>query len=189
MADRDMPRDQMPDKQLLASFAAGDRDALGELARRYERSLLGLACGLLGGRRDLALDAVQEMWLRVIRFARNFNGQSRVKTWLYRITINECRALRAKIARDAKRQAASVIHVESPGKVSEESGSDDAQRVREAVGRLDDHRRTLVLLCYHAGMTHVQAADILGIPLGTLKSRLHATLTHLRQSLPEEVQA
>ena len=61
------------------------------------------------------------------------------------------------------------------------------QQVREAVDKLDLNRRALVLLCYHAGVTHPQAAEILGIPLGTLKSRLHATLTHLRQTLPEEV--
>ena len=61
------------------------------------------------------------------------------------------------------------------------------QLVRKAVARLDIDRRTLVLLCYHAGTTHAQAAEILGIPIGTLKSRLNATLTHLRQMLSAEV--
>src|SRR5262249_29261237 len=86
---------QLDDEQLLKRFAKGERNALGELARRYELPLLGLACGMLGGRRDLAMDAVQETWMRVIRFHSNFNGRSSVKTWLYRIAINQCRNVQA----------------------------------------------------------------------------------------------
>jgi RNA polymerase sigma-70 factor (ECF subfamily) len=59
--------------------------------------------------------------------------------------------------------------------------------LRTAVGRLDEDRRLVVLLCYHAGMTHAQAAEILDLPLGTLKSRLHAALTELRAMLGAEV--
>src|SRR5262245_18613819 len=81
------------DQQLLQDFAIGRRDALAELASRHERSLLGLACGLLGGRRALAQDAVQETWVRVVRFAGGFKGQSSVRTWLCRILINQCRTL------------------------------------------------------------------------------------------------
>ena len=62
------------DLELLRGVAAGRHAALGRLASRHERSLLGLAGGMLGGRRDLAQDAVQEMWVRVIRFAGGFGG-------------------------------------------------------------------------------------------------------------------
>ncbi|HWL95056.1 MAG TPA: sigma factor, partial [Phycisphaerae bacterium] len=79
------------DEQLLAEFVAGRKAALGELARRHESSLLGLACGLLGGREDLARDAVQETWMRVVRFAGGFHGRSCFKTWVYRIAVNQCR--------------------------------------------------------------------------------------------------
>ena len=58
--------------------------------------------------------------------------------------------------------------------------------VRRAVERLDDDKRFVVLLCYHAGLTHEQAAEILELPLGTLKSRLHAALTELRGVLAAE---
>jgi RNA polymerase sigma-70 factor (ECF subfamily) len=180
------------DEQLLAAFAKGDRSALEELARRHEVRLLGLCSGVLGGRRDLAMDAVQETWLRVVRFARNFKGSSSVKTWLYRIAINQCRTLHGKVSRDVKRSGSmndGVARADVDAAADPQCGLDpDVRRqVREAVSKLDIGRRTLVLLCYHAGMTHQQAASILGIPLGTLKSRLHATLTHLRQTLPEEV--
>src|SRR5215510_2230127 len=86
-----------PDEGLLREFVRGKREALGELARRYERALLGLASGLLDGRADLACDAVQETWVRVIRFGPTFDGRSSFKTWVYRIAINQCRTVKAKV--------------------------------------------------------------------------------------------
>src|SRR5258708_5686403 len=88
---------QASDESLLTEFAGGDRAALGGLARRYERALLGLATGLLEGRADMACDAVQETWVRVIRFADKFNGRSSFKTWLYRIAINQCRTVKSRM--------------------------------------------------------------------------------------------
>src|SRR5262245_9698088 len=82
-----------PDLTLLRRFAMGEDAALGELAARYERPLLGLAMGLLK-ERDLARDAVQETWLRVIKSARHFAGASTVKTWIYRILINRALDMR-----------------------------------------------------------------------------------------------
>src|SRR5262245_21465378 len=82
------------DESLLQAFNKGERQALGLLAKRYERPLLGLALGLLSGRDDLARDAIQETWLRVIRYGKTFNGSSSVKTWLYRIAINRCHEAR-----------------------------------------------------------------------------------------------
>ncbi|MHC4102702.1 MAG: RNA polymerase sigma factor, partial [Planctomycetota bacterium] len=84
------------DEQLLSAYIGGDRAALGELAYRYESSLLGLAGGLLGGSSSMACDAVQETWMRVIRYGHSCNGSSSLKTWLYRIAINRCRDLVAK---------------------------------------------------------------------------------------------
>lgn len=87
------------DESLLSAFIRGDKPALGELARRYERPLLGLATGLLDGKTDMAADAIQETWLRVIRFADKFDHRSSFKTWLYRIAINQCRTTKTKVSR------------------------------------------------------------------------------------------
>lgn len=174
------------DATLLRDFVAGRREALGDLARRHERALLGLAYGLLGGRQSLAQDAVQETWVRVVRFARGFAGQSSVKTWLYRILINQCRTMRES------ERLATVPPADVP------EGGTDADRaaatcdrqppermdgLRGQVEQLDADKRVILLLCYHEGLTHEQAAEILGLPLGTLKSRLHAALTELRAAL------
>jgi RNA polymerase sigma-70 factor (ECF subfamily) len=169
------------------------REALSELAGRYERSLLGLACAILDGREDLAMDAVQETWVRVIRFAGGFGGRSGVKTWLYRIAINQCRTLRWTLA-DGNQEFAP----ESEGRIERESGREDrnglnppavverSESMRDlhrAVARLGDAKRELVLMCYHGEMTHADAAAVLEIPVGTLKSRLHSALTQLRGAL------
>ena len=175
------------DAALLRDFVAGRRNALGELARRHERALLGLACGLLGGRRSLAQDAVQETWVRAVRFAGGFGGQSSVKTWLYRILINQCRTM---LESERLTRMPGGIHesgIESrPTALAATSGIDADERsgrLRQKVEQLDAEKRVVLLLCYHESLTHEQAAEILGLPLGTLKSRLHAALTELRAAL------
>lgn len=175
------------DEQLLSQFLAGERGALGDLAGRYERPLLGLAHGLLGGRRDLACDAVQETWLRVIRFGKQFAGRSSFRTWVYRIAVNQCRTLLP--ARALPEVAAPDYATPADGTTPHEAAqaADENHTVRRAVERLDADKRFVILLCYHGSMTHAEAAEILEIPLGTLKSRLHAALTELRASLAAEV--
>ncbi len=173
------------DEQLLAAFAGGERAALGELADRHERALLGLARGLLGSR-SAACDAAQEAWVRVIRHAKGFRGQSSVKTWLYRIVINECSEVRKRLGRERDRAGAleSMPPAGADQEAPEDGGDDE---IRRAVDSLEESRRVVVLLCYSAGMTHEVAAEVLGVPVGTLKSRLHAALTTLRRRMTEGV--
>jgi RNA polymerase sigma-70 factor (ECF subfamily) len=168
--------DSRPDDILLAEFVRGDPRGLSVLAERYERSMLGLACGLLGGRRDLAQDAVQETWVRVIRFAKGFEGRSGVKTWLYTILVNQCRGMRAAGAANAAKV----------GEVGEGDETRTDERLCAAVEGLAEGPREVVLMCYHHGLTHEAVADVLGVPLGTVKSRLHAALRDLRAALSPE---
>jgi RNA polymerase sigma-70 factor (ECF subfamily) len=171
------------DEQLLSDFLAGDPAALAELALRYEPRLLGLALGLLAGQRDLACDAIQDTWLRVIRFGRQFTGRSRFRTWVYRIAVNQCRSLQELHSRGPGAPLLPTNAAAAAGPASAAEAADQNHVVRRAVERLDPDKRMVVLLCYHAGMTHEQAAEILELPLGTLKSRLHAALTELRSAL------
>lgn len=186
------------DEQLLTRFNRGDRSALGLLAARYENSLVGLATGLLNGRADLAHDAVQESWVRVIKYAKSFAGQSSFKTWMFRIVINNCRSMR-EAARTTP--SPSLLGEGGGGSATPGAGASrstpktpdsplrlvapevDVEEVIAALASLPAQTRLLLLLCYHRGLTHPQAADVLGIPVGTLKSRLHAALTELRADL------
>jgi len=179
----------LSDEILLRRFVEGRKAALGKLARRYEGPLLGLATGLLSGREDLAQDAVQETWVRVIRFAHTFNGDAGLKTWLYRIAINQCRDLAALAARRESQGADSDDRKADGGANRPDDSAIAAERdgqIRHAVAGLDDAKREILLLCYHDGLTHAEAAEALEIPIGTLKSRLHAALTELRERLDRE---
>lgn len=171
------------DEALIRAYRDGGEDAFATLAERYERPLLGLARALLG-RADVAVDAVQETWLRALRGMPRFKGESTVKTWLYRILINCCHD-----ARRNRRRAVNDLAAASPGEATIETPWDSSElaALRSAVERLGARERDVVVLCYHAGMTHADAAAILRIPLGTLKSRLHAALTELRSLLVMEV--
>jgi RNA polymerase sigma-70 factor, ECF subfamily len=181
--------DQPPsDESLLGNFLKGERSALEALARRYEGPLLGLAAALLDGRTDMAADAIQETWLRVIRFGHQFNAKSSFKTWLYRIAINQCKTTKSRAqAVDVGPRAidvgsaTSMLHPSSS--LTDPASGDDASHLRESLRHLTPDRRIVILLCYHRAMTHEQAAAILGLPLGTLKTRLRAAMTELRADL------
>ena len=178
-ADADSARDL----KLLRRIAKTDLAALGTLAGLYEPSLLGLARALLTGRDDLARDAVQDTWERVIRGARSFAERSTVRTWLYRILVNRCHDLRAKAARERSPVLARLPRAEAaePAERMELS-----TRVRAAAAELPDGQRLVLLLCYHRSLSHTQAAEVLDIPVGTLKSRLAKALASLRDSLDSE---
>ncbi|MCK4871412.1 MAG: RNA polymerase sigma factor [Phycisphaerales bacterium] len=182
--------DRQSDEALLHAFCNGDRDALGELAERYERPLLGMALGLAGGSRTVACELVQETWLCVIRSARSYRRRSSVKTWLYTILINRGRSWYAAQRGKAVHACLDVHHSASDSTAAPDASirrSEQRARLTEALDQLPPARREVLVLCYHHDMTHEMAAEILRIPLGTLKSRLHSGLQELRQQLAAEV--
>ena len=182
-----MRAEQTSDEDLLRAFARGRKAALAELARRYERPLLGFACGLLRGGDDrVSCDVVQETWLRVIRYAESLDGRSGFKTWLYRIAVNQCKTVWAARPEPASSEAAVAQADPTGGPVRTAQDAELADRVRLAIAQLPHEQRLVVLLCYHSHMRHEQAAEILEIPIGTLKSRLHAALRDLRERLSAE---
>ncbi len=169
------------DEELIRAFADGSRDALGTFAQRYERRLLDLSQAILGSA-ELAADAVQETWLRVVRYAGSFNGRSSARTWLYRIAINQCRsALSARpwVSEEPGQAAPDVSNEPSQAAAMR----DETERLKRAVERLSPPLRETVLLCYTHGLTHEEAAEAMGVPIGTVKSRLHAALENLRTQL------
>ncbi|MGH7131683.1 MAG: sigma-70 family RNA polymerase sigma factor [Phycisphaerales bacterium] len=168
---------------LVRAAGRGDGRALERLAARYELALLGLARALVGGREDVACDAVQDAWVRVMKSGRHFQGSSSVKTWLYRIVINRCADLRKKMLAQSNGHAAAIETAAGAPTREADHPRHDGEALQRAMASLDGERRLILILCYHAGMTHPQAADILDLPLGTLKSRLHAALEDLRTRL------
>ncbi|WP_306184561.1 MULTISPECIES: RNA polymerase sigma factor SigM [unclassified Streptomyces] len=183
------------DHELLARHVAGDPDAFGELVRRHRDRLWAVALRTLGDREEAA-DAVQDAFVSAYRAAHTFRGQSAVTTWLHRITVNACldRARKA-----ATRKTSPVDDTERLEQLLEphESASAPAERndvqrqLVEALGTLPPDQRAALVLVDMQGYPVAEAARILDVPTGTVKSRcargrarLLPLLTHLRPDGP-----
>ncbi len=183
------PLEHLSDGALLTAFCQrGQTDALGELARRYEPLLIGLARGIIGDTLG-AEDAVQEAWVRVIKHGAYFDKRSSFKTWIYRVVVNkslDVRAATLAAARAAQGEVASLVR--RARRDHEHQHADDGEeiaRLRGALEELPDTARLVLLLCTHRGLTQEQAAEVLGVPLGTLKSRHSAAIRQLRAAMGE----
>ncbi|WP_261800650.1 RNA polymerase sigma factor SigM [Streptomyces sp. PBH53] len=181
----------MTDADLLARHVDGDPEAFGEIVRRHRDRLWAVALRTLGDREEAA-DAVQDALVSAYRAAHTFRGQSAVTTWLHRITVNACldRARKA-----ASRKTAPVDDTERLEQLLEphESALAPAERndvhrqLLEALGTLPPEQRAALVLVDMQGYPVAEAARILDVPTGTVKSRcargrarLLPLLTHLR---------
>lgn len=180
------------DEQVAARAVAGDRDAFGELVRRWEGRIYRLAYGMLGGAED-ARDATQETFLAAYRNLKNFRGDAQVSSWLHRIAINQCIS---RQRRSKSRPETSLSVGENPcadGHLSPDARhtshaisteqNERAIAVRRAVAALPAELREVVVLKEFEELTFQQIADRLGVPSSTIKSRLYTALKQLRMKL------
>lgn len=189
------------DEKLLARLREGDRGAFDPLVRRYERELFGYLRRYLGDD-DLADDVFQNTFLQVFLKIRQYEPGRPARPWLYAIATNQAiDALRRRNRRIADRPADAIAAPDeegeprplfellpAPGDAPPEAAdrTEQAERVRAAVARLPELLRQAVLLVYFQGLKYQDAADVLGIPVGTVKSRLHAALTKLTEEWAAE---
>ena len=179
-----VPADPPTDEQLLASIAAGDRDAFETLYRRYLRSVLGLALRRLGDR-GRAEDAVQETFTAVWRSARSYRAERGPGApWLYAVARNAI-ADRGRVRNEPPAEPAEEASSE-PG--PDERAEQDwlAWRVHRAVAGLPEREREVLELAYWAELSQSEIAEQLQIPLGTVKTRTRAGLHRLADALDGE---
>ncbi|HLX62594.1 MAG TPA: RNA polymerase sigma factor [Planctomycetota bacterium] len=180
---------ELNDEALFARASGGDRDALGALIERYEDFLYGLLVRLCNGDVHRAEDFFQDTFLNAMRAAATFDRKKSFKPWITAIAVNllrddsRRRKVRAEVALDPHKPDAEhdridpTALVEDPGDRAERH--DEEEKVRQALERLTDLEREVVLLHFYNDMTLQETADALASPLGTIKSRLHAALTRL----------
>jgi RNA polymerase sigma-70 factor (ECF subfamily) len=183
------------DGELLVRYAgAGDRGAFEEIVHRYEREIYNYLRKYLGDQ-HLAEDAFQATFLQLHRKCSQFEPGRELRPWLYRIAANQANDL---LRRNRRHQAASLeathgTRDESEGEVSlrdclskEErephellESAEDCQQIASAVNQLPGWLKQPVLLVVYQGLKYRDAAKIIGIPLGTLKSRLYEAVRRI----------
>ena len=179
------------DEQLVERALAGDREAFGEVVRRWERKIYALAYGILGSVED-ARDASQETFIAAYRNLQGFRGEARVSSWLHRIAVNQCitrqrRArVRAETGLEDEVESSGEGFLKTPAGESPARASESRQRaeaVRRAVASLPQELREVVLMKEFEELTFQEIADALQVPLSTVKSRLYTALKQLRMRL------
>ena len=173
---KDLSRES--DAFLMGSIANGDSDAVRPLIERYQRPLFALLRRALAGSADVD-DVAQETWIRVVRSARRYDPEQRFTGWLFTIAWNLVRD------RWAKAQAFADAELESmpSGRTSAEDEvitRDRARRLRDLVATLPDRLAETVFLRYFEDLSEREVAARLGVPVGTVKSRIHNALNLLR---------
>lgn len=179
---------------LIERCAAGEQAACAELVSGHERMVYQLALHLLGDR-DEALDLSQEVFFSVFRTIGSFRGQSALKTWIYRIAINQARNRQRWWRRRHKADQVSLDqHVAAHGDLRQpgEHTSPDrayarkelAEKLWTALDRLPFDQRTVIVLREIDGLSYDDIAFSLGVAVGTVKSRL----TRARQTLRQQLQ-
>ena len=181
----------LSDEALVALVARDDEDALAELYDRVGRTAYGLALRVLRDERH-AEDAVQEAFLQVWRSAATFTPErAKASTWI--LTLVHRRAV--DLVRREQRRQAEPLADDAAGVAVEAEQTDEAawlrferERVQSALKRLPDLQRETLELAYYGGFSQSELAERLGVPLGTIKSRMFAGLNRLRELLDESAQ-
>ena len=171
------------DLLLIRRSQAGDEDAFAELFHKYKNLVYKTAYLMLGSTED-AEDALQEIFVRVYRSLSTFQpSKGAFTTWLYRITVNHCLNQRRKrrlftLPLDRVSPALSTEHTSLP-----ESPLAEEETIQQALAQLSEKLRAVVILRYYHELSYAEIAQILDIPVGTVKSRLNSALRILRKEL------
>jgi RNA polymerase sigma-70 factor, ECF subfamily len=180
---------------LVERCAAGDEFACADLVAEHERMVFQLALNLLGDR-DEALEVSQEVFLRVFRTIHRFRGQSALRTWIFRIVINQARNRQRWWSRRQRRNQVSLDeHIEQCGEMAarrDDTAPDRALDRKElaaciasALDALPFEQRTAIVLREIDGLSYDEIAFSLGVTLGTVKARLTRARQALRAALTE----
>jgi RNA polymerase sigma-70 factor, ECF subfamily len=172
------------DRALLARHTAGDRDAFGLLVARHRDRLWRVALRTLGDPDDAA-DAVQDALVSAYRAAGTFRGDAAVTTWLHRITVNACLDL---VRRRASRPTTALTEQSealAPPSVAPYDATDTAATVLAALRQLPFDQAAAVVIVDIEGFSVREAAEVLGAPEGTVKSRCARARARLAELLSD----
>ena len=193
----DLPENWSDEELILGYQSEGDRRAFDELVHRYERELYNYLRRYVGDD-QVAEDVFQQTFLQVHLKCDQFKPGRRFRPWLYTVAINQAidmqrRNRRHRMASLDKRLGTGdeqetgalvdLLDNESAGPSQLAEEAEQSEEVRRAVDELPESTRQAVLLVYFQGMKYREAAEVMSIPVGTVKSRLHAAIGRLNEVL------
>ena len=191
------------DQSLIEACLAGRREAFGQLVERYQHRLFHSLVHLLDSTED-AQDAAQDALILAFEKLGTFRGESQFYSWLFRIAYNSAVSSKRKpgsskrktgpmsVSLEARRDASGLEPADLNPSTEPSFGLDvsDRQRlVQQALGELSEEFREAIVLKEIEQMSYEEIAEVVGIPLGTVRSRIHRARMELRQKLAAFIEA
>jgi RNA polymerase sigma-70 factor, ECF subfamily len=190
-----------PESRLIERLVARDERAFNELVRAYERRVLTLVLRMLGNAAE-AEDIAQEVFVQVFKAIGTFRGEAKLSTWIYRIAINLCknRVKYLKVRRTSEQDE--LGEVEERGALGGErranvggmarpdemmSGKQVEHIVQTAILEIEPTFRECLVLRDVEELSYEQIEEITGLPIGTVKSRIHRARTQLREAVERKL--
>jgi len=185
-----MDASQPSDETLLARHREGDEAAFAELVHRYEQELFGFLLRYVR-RPAVAEDLFQETFLQVHQSADSFDPSRKLRPWLFTIAANKARDHLRRMRRRQTRPLSApfgageegdgagyldLLEADLPLPSEGVENAETAELVRQVVSELPDHLREILLLAYFQKFSYKEISSMLEVPLGTVKSRLHAAV-------------
>lgn len=179
---------ELSDQKIIERALNGEPEAFGLLVRRWERHIYGLAFRMLG-RDDEARDATQETFLSAYRNLSKFRGEAKFSSWIYRIALNICNTkLRSRskeeLSIEGQREEVGFdipAEVEDPDEALQRE--EVVRYVRRALQALPPEMRQVIIMKEYEGLKFSEIAEILGVPVSTVKTRMYTGLAELRKRL------
>jgi RNA polymerase sigma-70 factor (ECF subfamily) len=180
------PADDSDDRSLLERIRGGDAGGAGELFERYAPALLKFADRMLGNR-DSAEEVTQEVFVKVISRAHQYDGRAAVSSWLFAIAANACRDRRRRDRRAAVVPLDSVADLPARGEGAESrmAGRERRAAVRRALEELSEEQREALVLARYHGLPYAEIAGVLGISVGAVKTRIFRAVENLKARFSE----
>ncbi|MBI3660335.1 sigma-70 family RNA polymerase sigma factor [Candidatus Acetothermia bacterium] len=169
------------ERALLEQSLAGDMASWGKIIVRYKRAVFGVALHILGKPAD-AEDAMQDAFIRAYQYLHTFQVERKFSTWLLTITANICKnKLRREKFFSPLRHISKIAGGEDPARTA--ARDERHQLLRDALQQLDDGYRLPLVLRYYQDMDYKEIAEVLELPAGTVKTRLHRGKLELKKIL------
>lgn len=184
----------MTENDLIKKCKKGNREAFNNLFEAYQSKVVNIAYGMLSNRED-AYDAAQEVFVRVYRNISSFKEEASFNTWLYRIITNVCSDILRKRQKNSKVISISNMSDEendidipddSPTPEENIELTERQRAVKDAISQLREEYRVVITMCDIEGMSYDDIADMLGVPKGTVKSRINRARSSLKKILIEK---